>query len=99
MRLSGQGYFVDFRYKVLDPAKAAPLAKSDVKPYLIDELSGKRLGVPTTPKLGSLRQTAVQLMPGRVYFIFFGNSTGIVKRGSQVTVVIGECRIEHLTVE
>jgi hypothetical protein len=99
VRLSGQGYFVDFRYKVLDPKKAAPLAKAEWKPLLIDQATGNTLRVPTTPKLGSLRQTAVQLLEGRTYFVFFGNSRGLVKHGSKVTVVIGDCRIENLTVE
>lgn len=99
LRLSGQGYFVDFRYKVLDPKKAAPLAKAEWKPHLIDQATGNMLRVPTTPKLGSLRQTAVQLLEGRTYFVFFGNSRGLVKHGSKVTVVIGDCRIENLTVE
>ncbi len=99
VRLSGQGYFVDFRYKVLDPQKAAPLAKAEWKPYLIDQATGSTLRVPTTPKLGSLRQTAVQLLEGRTYFVFFGNSRGLIKHGSKVTVVIGDCRIENLTVE
>lgn len=99
VRLSGQGYFVDFRYKVLDPKKAAPLAKAEWKPHLIDQATGNTLRVPTTPKLGPLRQTAVQLLEGRTYFVFFGNSKGLVKHGSKVTVVIGDCRIENLTVE
>ena len=99
LRLSAQGYFVDFRYKVIDPDKATPLAKHESKPYLIDEATGKKLLVPSTPKLGPLRQTAQQLMAGRIYYIFFGNSRGIVKPGGKVTVVIGDCRIENLTVE
>ncbi|MGC8989010.1 MAG: hypothetical protein ACP5MD_02710 [Verrucomicrobiia bacterium] len=99
LRLSAQGYFVDFRYKVLDPQKAAPLARAEWKPHLIDQATGRTLGVPTTPKLGPLRQTSVQLLEGRTYFVFFGNSRGIVKHGSKVTVVIGDCRIENLTVE
>ncbi len=98
LRLSAEGYFVDFRYKVIDPEKAAPLLKAEAKPYLIDEASGNKLGVPTTPKLGPLRQTAQRLAAGRIYYIFFGNSRGIVKPGAKVTVVIGDCRIENVTI-
>ena len=98
LRLSAEGYFVDFRYKVIDPEKASPLLKPEAKPHLIDEASGKQLGVPTTPKLGALRQTAQRLQAGTIYYIFFGNSRGIVKPGAKVTVVIGDCRIEHVTV-
>lgn len=99
LRMSGQGYFVDFRYKVLDPEKAAPLANKDAKPYLIDEASGKELRVPTTPKLGALRQTAQSLVRGNIYFMFFGNRSAIVKSGSKVTVVVGDIRLENLTIQ
>jgi len=99
LRLSGQGYFVDFRYKVLDPEKAAPLADKEKKPYLIDEATGKQFAVPTTPKLGSLRQTAQKLKAGNVYFMFFSNRSGVLKPGSKVTFVVGDCRLEHLTIE
>lgn len=99
LRLSGQGFFVDFRYKVLDPDKAAPLADKEKKPYLINEETGQKLLVPTTPKLGSLRQTAQKLKAGNVYFMFFSNRSGTLKPGSKVTFVVGDCRLEHLTIE
>jgi len=99
LRLSGQGYFVDFRYKVLDPEKAAPLADKDKRPYLIHEESGKKLYVPTTPKLGALRQTAQKLKPGQIYFMFFSNRSGTLKSGSKVTMVIGDVRLENLVIQ
>lgn len=99
LRLSAQGYFVDFRYKVIDPEKASPLASNELRPYLIDESTGKELRVPTTPKLGSLRQTTQKINAGQIYFMFFGNSRGIVKPGNKVTVVIGDRKLEHLTIE
>ena len=99
VRVSAAGYMVDFRYKVLDPRKAMPIARRKNKPYLIDQASKAKLLVPTTPKIGSLRQTAAKLTPGRVYGAMFSNPAQVVKAGSKVTVVIGECRIENLTVE
>ncbi len=99
LRLSARGYFVDFRYRVLDADKAAQLGNDDWKPYLIDDATGQKLAVPRTPKLGPLRQTAQKPTAGRIYYIFFGNSRGIVKPGGKVTVVVGDCRIEGLTVE
>ncbi|HYG34206.1 MAG TPA: hypothetical protein VEC99_05455 [Clostridia bacterium] len=99
LHVSAAGYMVDFRYKVLDPEKAAPLAKRDVKPYMIDQATGAKMLVPSSPKIGSIRQTAVKLIPGRVYGAMFANPVQTVKAGSKVTVVIGECRLENLTVE
>ena len=99
VRVSAAGYMIDFRYKVLDAEKAAPIARRENKPYLIDQASRAKLLVPTTPKIGSLRQTATKLTPGRVYGAMFSNPAHVVKAGSKVTIVIGECRIENLTVE
>jgi hypothetical protein len=99
LRLSAAGYFIDFRYKVQDPDKAAALADQAEKPYLIDQATGARLPIPTTPKLGPLRQTAQKLEAGKIYFMFFSNARGLIKSGSQVTVVVGDRRIENLTVE
>ena len=61
--------------------------------------SGTRMRVPRTPKLGPLRQTAKELIPGRVYFVLFANTGGVVKPGSKVTVVFGGVRIADLPVE
>ena len=99
LRLSAQGYMIDFRYKVLDPAKAAALNNPKTKPILTDEASGTKLGVPNTPKAGPLRQTAEQLETGRIYWMLFGNPGRVVKAGSRITVQIGEFTAKHLNVE
>ena len=97
IRLSAAGYMLDFRYKVLDPEKASLLLQRQAKAYLIDQTTGKKLGVPRT-KLGPMRQTSVKPIADREYFILFSNP-GVVKPGSKVTVVIGDFRIENLIVE
>jgi len=99
LRLSARGRMVDFRYRVLDPIKAATLAKREFKPQLLDQATGAILTVPTTPKLGPLRQSATQLIQGKIYFALFANTRCMVKSGSQVTVVIGPLRVENLTVQ
>jgi hypothetical protein len=99
LRVSAGGYMVDFRYKVLDAEKAAPLARRDVRPYLLDVATGAKMLVPTTPKVGSLRQTPLKLTPGRIYGAMFANPVQTVKAGSKVTVVIGDVRLENLTVQ
>ena len=43
LHLSAHGYMVDFRYKVLDPEKAATLGDPKAKPYLIDQATGAKL--------------------------------------------------------
>mgnify|MGYP001826241305 CR=1 FL=1 len=98
MRSTAYGHMLDFRYRVLDAEKAAPLFVRKTKPYLIHQDSGKALAVPNTPKLGSLRNTNMP-QQGRTYWMFFGNSHGVVKKGDKVTVAIGDFRATDLEVE
>ena len=99
LRLSAGGHMIDFRYRVLDPEKAAALAKRENKPCLIDEATGATFVVPRTPKIGPLRQTAQRLTAGKVYWMFFSNPGKFIKLGAKVTVVIGDFRAEHLEVQ
>ena len=99
LHLSANGYMVDFRYKVVEPEKAATLGDPKAKSYLIDQATGARLLVPRTPKVGPLRQSAERLTAGKVYFTLFSNRNRIVKSGSKVTVVVGDFRAENLVVE
>jgi hypothetical protein len=99
LRMTAAGRIIDFRYRVIDPEKAALLADRHVKPVLIDQASSRKLAVPVAPKIGSLRQTSSKLTAGRIYFILFSNSEQLIKAGSKVTVVIGDFRAENLTVE
>lgn len=97
--LSGGGNMVDFRYRVLDPTKAAVLTKPDSKPLLLDQNTGAKLHVPSTPKVGPLRMTARQPVAGKVYFMLFANTQHHVKAGDRVTITTGDFRAEDLTVE
>ena len=49
IRLSAAGYMLDFRYRVLDPEKAAALFDRKTKPYLIDQESGAKFMIPPYP--------------------------------------------------
>ena len=98
MRSTAAGHMVDFRYRVLDAEKAAPLFKRQIKPYLIHQTSGKALGVPNTAKIGSLRNSNTP-QNGRTYWMFFGNHHRLVQKGDKVTVAIGEFRATDIKVE
>jgi hypothetical protein len=98
VRLTSAGSLLDFRYRVIDPEKVSPLLDRNAKPYLVDQASGVRLSVPNMPKVGSLRAKG-KPETDRVYFILFGNSRGLVKKGSKVTVVVGDFKAEDLVVE
>ena len=98
IRMAVAGHMVDFRYRVLDSQKAAPLFVRKTKPYLLDQESGKVLAVPNLGKVGPLR-TSDPPKQGRIYWMFFGNNGGLIKPGSKVTVIIGDFRMEDLVVQ
>jgi len=98
MRSTAAGYMVDFRYRVLDAEKAAPLFKRQTKPYLIHQASGKALAVPNTAKIGSLRNSNTP-QQGRIYWMFFGNHHRLIQKGDKVTVAIGDFRAVDIDVD
>jgi hypothetical protein len=97
IRQTSHGYLLDFRFHVIDPEKAKPLIDRHAKPYIVDEASGMKLSVPSMPKVGSLRARGNE--PDRDYFILFSNPNGIVKKGSKVTVIADDFKVEHLFVQ
>ncbi len=99
IRLTSAGHMLDYRYRVLDPVLAMDILNRNVKPYLLHEPTGKVLAVPITAKVGPLRQSTLKPEAGRVYFMMFGNAGKLVQPGDQVTLIIGDQRLEHLTVE
>jgi len=100
LRISANGNLLDFRYRIIDPEKASHLVDRRNKAYMIEEKSGRVLSVPTTAKVGPLRQTVRYGLPkkDRVYFILFGNPH-VIKPGDKVTVAIGDFRAENIVVE
>ncbi|OGW35268.1 MAG: hypothetical protein A2010_06865 [Nitrospirae bacterium GWD2_57_9] len=98
LRQSAEGYLLDFRYHVIDPDKASPLFDRSQKPYLLDQATGAKFLVPESPKVGALRTTRPP-QKGKNYFIIFANPDRYVKKGSKVSVVIGEFKAENIVVE
>ena len=101
IRLSAGGSMIDFRYRVVDPDKAAFLTDRNLAAYLVDQESGRALEIPTTAKVGPLRQTTPNAKPeeGRVYFMLFGNPGRSIQSGSKMTLAIGDVKIKNLVVQ
>jgi hypothetical protein len=99
IRRTAVGYMLDFRYRVLDAEKAAPILDRRITPYIKVAKTGARLLVPQAPKLGSMRQTSFAVKADRDYFIIFANPYQKVAVGDQVSVVIGDFQSQLLTVE
>jgi hypothetical protein len=95
---TASGSELEFRYRVIDPDKAAVLSDKRLAPYLIDERSGIRLMVPVVEQVGALRTTGTPER-GREYFMLFGNAGKTVKPGARVDVSIGTFQVRGLTVE
>jgi hypothetical protein len=101
VRRSAANSILDFRYRIVDPEKALPLVDRRIDPMLIDQATGLEIEVPSTPKIGPMRQTTKYGPPkkDRTYFIFFTNPGRRIQAGDEITVEIGEFRVENLVVE
>ena len=89
---------IEFRYRVIDADKAAPLFVRKTKPHLIHQQSGEIFIVPAPGKVGPLRNSDIPLA-GRTYWMFFANPARYIKMGSRVTIEIGSFKIRNLVVE
>jgi len=98
IRQTAGGYMLEFRYKVLDAEKAAPLFERRTKPILTHADSGARLIVPTPAKTGALRNSNAPI-EGRIYWMFFANPGQLVKPGQLVSIDIGKFHADRLVVQ
>ena len=98
VRETASGYMLEFRYRVLDPEKAAALFVRKTKPVLTHVRTGAMLAVPTPAKIGALRNSDVPIAD-RTYWMFFANPNKIVKPGDRVNLQIAEFAVEGLVVK
>lgn len=92
------GEMVRFTYRVLDPAKAAPLNDKKAEPVLYDAEAGVKLVVPQMEKIGKLRQSS-SAKAGMSYWMAFSNVGRHVRPGHRVDVQIGNFHANNLLVE
>jgi hypothetical protein len=98
VRLVSSKSMLRFNYRVLDSDKAKTLNDKRWNPYLVDEATGAKLGIPEMDKVGKLRQSS-EPENGQIYWMVFGNPSKLVKAGNRVDVVIGDFRAEGIVVE
>lgn len=100
LNLSAAGYMMDFRFRVLDADKASVFFDQRIKPYVLAEHSNAKLPVPMANKVGALRPTnrGRNIKAGKNYYMMFANPDRHVKSGGKVTLVVGDFKVEHLTV-
>jgi hypothetical protein len=98
IRRTVAGRMLDFRFRVVDPEKAAPVLLRSTPAYLVHQATGVKMEIPET-KVGRIRQNTLKPEKGRTYFMLFNAAGREVSPGDKVTVVIGEHRFENLTVQ
>jgi hypothetical protein len=91
--LTGGGGLVDLRYQVVDPDKAQALHDRRTPPALVEERSGLLVN--------SLLMDHAHQGPQSVgvsYYLVFNNPGNWVRRGSMVTVLLGDAEVQHVVV-
>ncbi len=84
------GGLIDFRFQVLDPDKAAALFILERRPLLYVEASGKKVDSLYHPPHGH------NIFAGQSQYMIYNNHQGAIQRGSAVSVVLGDLRLEHI---
>src|SRR5262249_21519383 len=92
--VTGGGGLLDLRYQVVDPSKAAAVHEARTPPAIIDERTGLVLN---RLLMGHAHQG--QLKPAVSYYLIFENTGNWVRRGSEVTVLLGDAEVEHVVVK
>lgn len=92
--VTAAGGLIEFRYLVVDPDKATRiLHETELAPTLVDEATGATLRMSAPP-----HKHGGELRLGGTYFFLLANANNALHRGSSVTLVIGDARVEHLQV-
>ncbi len=99
LRLTGAGYLLDLRFRVLDAQRAAGLLDRRRALSLRVAGDGTLLRVPSGAKVGPLRQTVEQPREGKVYYSLFANPGRRVRSGEAVEVLMDGRLVAELEVK
>ena len=91
--VTGDGGLVDLRFTVVDANKAAALHDPAHPPAVVDQ----RTGLVVKDLLMSHAHTS-PFKAGVTYYLVFNNPGDWVHRGDQVAVLLGNARVENVTV-
>ena len=92
--VTGGGGLLDVRYQVVDPNKAVTVHENQTPPALIDERTGLVLD-----RLLMGHAHKGELKPAVTYYLVFENTGNWVRRGSKVSVLLGDAQVEHVVVK
>lgn len=93
--VTAAGGLVQLRMQVTDPDKANDVmhGDEDARPIIVAEDSGATLQMSAPPHHND------ELNLGAQYFFLLANAGNALHAGSEVTLIIGDSRLEHLRVE
>lgn len=90
--LTAGGGIVDFQFQVVDPDKALIVHDVENPPMMIDEKHNLILANPFHEHADRELHTAV------TYHEMIMNGGGLLKRGSKITLIVGDSKLENLVV-
>ena len=99
VRLSAADHMVGIHYRITDAEQAAQLIRRGAKICLVDMATGYKFATPLAEKIGSLGDVILGPGAGKTFFVFFANSSGLLKRGAKVRIVMGDYQSDPLVVE
>jgi len=91
--LTAGGGILDLQYQVIDPDKALVVHDTDNPPMMLDEKTNLVFANPFHDHAAREVHTAV------TYHEMIMNGSGLLQRGSKVTLGIGESKLEHLVAQ
>jgi hypothetical protein len=92
--VTGGGGLIDLRFKVVDPQKAASVHDPRTPPAVVDE----RTGLVFNQLLMNHSHTG-DFQPALTYYLVFENTGDWVRRGTTVTVLLGDAQVENVVVQ
>jgi hypothetical protein len=84
------GGLIDFRFQVIDPDKAAALFSLDTRPILYAEETGKMVDSLYHPPHSH------NIVAGQSQYFLYNDRGGAIQRGTLVSIVLGDLRLEHI---
>ncbi len=99
LRITGGGYMIEFRYKVIDTQKALVLSANKIFPSMLSMKSKAKLAVPYSSTVGYLKSNRKFLKQDRNYIVLFANENRHMLPGDQVKIQIGDQLSPPLTID
>ncbi len=99
LRITGGGYMIEFRYKVVDTQKALVLSANKVFPTMLSMKSKAKLAVPYSSTVGYMKSNRKFLKQDRNYIVFFANENRHMLPGDQVKIQVGDEVTPPLTID